>query len=219
MGKRRRTNLPKSNKRVRKNRRKLDLATSLRPVPCTVPSDPPRVKMSHEHSAILGVDLFYDRTKRTGFNSYGALCTAAQYSVQEPTAKGQHVSVSPSDIAKLIRAYMSYTDNTTFEICPRKICAWGPTEGQLLKETSPVLTVDTSNVSASVSVTDRGTAISRTRCGISIPFSLWLNCSSTAPVIRYTLDTGVVTPYSGEDTLNAGHLQISVTWRVSAYHL
>lgn len=40
--------------------RKQHKATGLRPVSCKVPLDPPRVKLSHEYSAVLDVDIVFN---------------------------------------------------------------------------------------------------------------------------------------------------------------
>jgi len=207
-----RTRRPQGNRAIA---RKLHTAVGLRPMSSQPPADPPRVKLSHEYSAVLQVDLQFDpEAAAAGFTDYGSGFAPATYVVKAKSALEQKVLISASTIARLIRARMFYQNGVRLEIAPRKVSAWGPTSAQLATEATPLLAVDTSAVSAGITVTDRGTLTRRSRVGVAIPYTLWLSGDGNIAICSYyPAGLGAETPYVTKSPM--GILQISATWRVT----
>lgn len=176
---------------------KRDIALGLRPVSCRVPNDPPLRPLSHEHSAIIRVNLLYGETPQ--FNNGDDFATATY------SNKGVY-AFTPKDIWDLVVAYMGYKTTLSAELRLNKVCAWGPIQSPSA-EYSPVLTVDISTISAGHTVSDRGTEINRSKCGIAIPFAIWLATSASTKIISYQSRGSTAAGVS------TGIIDISVTWR------
>lgn len=187
---------PRTGRPTRRNVQR-DRALGLRPVSCRVPSDPPLRTLSHEHSAVIRVNLMYNPTSKI---DNGDDFKTALYQ-----AKGIY-TFSPRTIWDLVLAYMGYKSGLTAELRLNKVMAWGPIQSPSA-EYSPVLSVDISNISAAHTVTDRGTETIRSKCGIALPFSIWLGSESTTNIVSYHSRGSTVTDAS------TGVIDISVTWR------
>jgi len=206
---------PPNRRATRRTRdRKFNLALGLRPVPCRIPADPPRIRLAYEQSAILMIDIIFEtQIPRNEFASWGTPYNSAVYTIGSTTAKAQSMHVTYSDVIKLIQHRMEFDSTSTMEVCIRKISCWGILSSAIAGDPVPVLQVDLGGITAGTIVTDRGTLNNRTRCAVSMPFMQWFVDSATS-FMRYTIDTQGVTPYHATaGRKNAGICHISVTWR------
>lgn len=148
----------------------------------------------HEHSAAVRVNLSVDA--KSEFVSYGTLSDSAEAHVYGT------LSISLDDIVKLIAGYMGYASNLSFEINIRKVSYWGPIPG-IGVDVAPVLTVDLSDISGGIIVTDKCGANHRARMAVTAPFHLWRKPDANPVInIRPNVSSGL-----------AGILDISVAWR------
>lgn len=159
----------------------------------SVPADPPVRQLMHEYSAIIRTDITVSTQSK--FATYGKVGQSATATI----APSSPLAVTMDDIEKLVEGYMGYQSNTSFELNIRKMCLWGPIDG----DHAPRLAMDLSDISGGLIVTDRCGKDHRARMGISVPFNLWLKPSA--------LKIATV-QYDG----TSGHLvlDISVAWRV-----
>lgn len=210
---RRRSRLPARRARSGRYRRELHKAVNLRPTIVRLPADPPRTQLSHEYSAIIPINIQLDpATPSSGFDSFGNDFNAAIYKIK---AVNTQIFMTPANLRDLVISFMGYASNIELEIRLNKVSAWGPTDLQVAVELAPVLTVDVSRISTSTTVTDRGTSTNRSRCGVSLPFSIWFDGSETYTIIWYYADTSQITVAEAK---SMGVFHVSLSWRRSSKH-
>lgn len=145
----------------------------------------------HEHSGVMRISLKYGSDSR--FTDYGSVGKAA-----EATSNGKFY-LSLSDITNLIIGFMGYKSDTTFEINVRKIALWGPISPT---NDAPTLSVDVSDITGGLIVTDKAAPNHRARMAISSPFSIWLKPNTDNIAVAILPGTG-----------DLGVMDVSVSWR------
>lgn len=167
MAKRRNQRVQSNRRTTRKSRpinRQLHRAIGMRLVRASLPADPPVRPLMHEYAGIVRVNIIEGTTTEiTKFGAVGEPATATMKT-------GGTLALTYDNACRLIIGFMGYTADSTFEINIRKVSVWGPVAGDV----APVLSVDLSDTSGGLILTDKCGMNHRPRVGISSPFNMWL---------------------------------------------
>lgn len=206
----------RSNARTRRTgkrtRGKLDRVANNAPMRCNVPFDPPQLNCTQIADHIIPYKL-------------ASLTTGTAVTVTPPPSIGRPgtitvpwdttnkklftVSITATDIHKAVVGRFGY-GSAASEYAVNKIRFWAATAGQTgYLEQTPLLVVDSANVSGGLSVSDTGTFTRRAKIGVSIPIKIWYANSSTVSLMKLNPDVNLTAASASEQ----GWLYLSVSRR------